>query len=767
MCQICGSSSMSYASSDSMSYAQGGSGAEVPVYGGSGANTATSQGATGDTNTNGVLSGVKWSGGTLTYSFPTLTSQYEGTYGNEITNNFSAAPEATRVATRYAMNLLSQYTNMVTTEVSGSTAADVRTAFSDEASPTAYAYYPSNGTKGGDIWYSNAYPDYANPIKGQYGWTTVIHELGHALGLKHGHQTGGPGNTAMQSAFDQMAYSVMTYRAYQNAPLTGYTNETNGFAQTFMMYDIAALQTMYGANFNTNSGNTTYTWNASTGEMSIDGVGQGAPGGNRIFMTLWDGNGTDTYDFSNYATSLSVNLTPGSFSITSATQIANLGNGNFAPGNIFNALQFNGDIRSLIENAIGGSGNDTITGNAADNVLNGGLGNDTLSGGDGDDILNGGDGDDTLIGGAAANGSFNQLNGDNGSDTTSYASQSAAIYADLNTGGGHIGGVLTDLFTSIENLTGGSGNDTLVGNGLSNRLVGGAGDDLLFGNDGNDFFVGGSHVASSFNQLWGGNGIDTADYSAETGKVFVDLRAPAGHIDSGGGYVLNDLMNSIENVIGGSGDDILVGTDVDANVLNGGAGTDLLFGFDGNDTLIGGSANVGQYNQLWGGNGIDTASYFGTTTGVYADLTVLAGWVRNGSNVLILTDVYNSIESLTGGSAADTLVGDNNANRIFGGAGADILYANRGASADGSIDTFEYAAISDSNLTTGYDTIANFLTGQDRLDLSAFGISAAQVLIQSGGGSTSFYANVDGIAGYDLAIVFIGNNAIASGDIIF
>ncbi len=86
--------------------------------------------------------------------------------------------------------------------------------------------------------------------------------------------------------------------------------------------------------------------------MFINGVGQGAPGGNRIFMTIWDGNGTDTYDFSNYTTSVTVDLTPGGFSITSETQRASLGAGNKAPGNIFNALQFNGDARSLIENVI-------------------------------------------------------------------------------------------------------------------------------------------------------------------------------------------------------------------------------------------------------------------------------------------------------------------------------------------------------------------------------------------------------------------------------
>jgi Ca2+-binding RTX toxin-like protein len=325
-----------------------------------------------------------------------------------------------------------------------------------------------------------------------------------------------------------------------------------------------------------------------------------------------------------------------------------------------------------------------------------------------------------------------------------------------------INGVLTDLMTSIENVIAGDGGSTFNGNGFDNMLVGGAGDDLLFGNGGNDTFVGGGHVLGSFNQLFGGLGTDTADYSAETRKVFVDLRAPAGHIDTGAGFVLNDLMNSIENVLGGSNDDILVGTDSDNNVLNGGAGTDLLFGFGGNDTLIGGTANVGQYNQLWGGTGLDTASYSYATTRVYADLNVLAGWVTNGG--LVLTDVYNSIENLTGGAVADSLVGDTGANVITGGAGADILYANTGVSSDASADTFVYSAIADSNLTNGYDTIVNFQTGQDHIDFTAFHILATDVTIVSGGGSTSIYANVDGIAGNDIAISLIGNNAAVIGD---
>ncbi len=152
-----------------------------------------------------------------------------------------------------------------------------------------------------------------------------------------------------------------------------------------MMYDIAAIQKLYGADFGTNSGDTVYTWSSSTGQEFINGVGQGAPVGNKIFSTVWDGGGQDTYDFSNYSTNLYVDLQPGHFSTVSATQLANLGNGHFAAGNIANALLYSNNAASLIENAIGGTGNDTIIGNDANNRLTGGGGNDNLNGGNGID----------------------------------------------------------------------------------------------------------------------------------------------------------------------------------------------------------------------------------------------------------------------------------------------------------------------------------------------------------------------------------------------
>ena len=112
---------------------------------------------------------------------------------------------------------------------------------------------------------------------------------------------------------------------------------------------------------------------------------------------MWDGGGTDTYDFSNYSTNLTIDLNPGGWTTTSAAQLANLGNGHFAVGNIANAFLYQGNPASLIENAIGGSGNDTITGNSANNTLTGGDGNDHLDGVSGVDTMFGGRGNDTYV----------------------------------------------------------------------------------------------------------------------------------------------------------------------------------------------------------------------------------------------------------------------------------------------------------------------------------------------------------------------------------
>jgi hypothetical protein len=336
---------------------------------------------TGDPYIDGILSGVKWGTTSLTFSFPTDASFYGSNYGwGEPSNNFKAFNPTQQAAVRTILQSYSAVANLTFTEVTESSTqhGDLRYAESDTPS-TAWAYYPSTADEGGDVWANNSKHWYDNPVKGNYAWLTMIHETGHAMGLKHPQDVSGAFG-AMPLDHDSLEYSVMSYRSYIGGPTTGYTNGSTSYPQTLMMYDIAALQTLYGANYNTNSGDTVYTWSATTGQMYLNGVGQGAPAGNKIFMTIWDGGGNDTYDLSNYTTNVTVNLQPGQWTTTSATQLAALGSGHYAAGNIANSLLFNNNTASLIENAVGGSGNDTLIGNVADNHLTGGAGNDTLDG---------------------------------------------------------------------------------------------------------------------------------------------------------------------------------------------------------------------------------------------------------------------------------------------------------------------------------------------------------------------------------------------------
>ncbi|MCK1667753.1 FG-GAP-like repeat-containing protein [Bradyrhizobium sp. 153] len=367
--------------------------------------TAVSVTKTNNADIDGLLSGYKWSG-TITYSFPDSPSDYASPYSGgssePTTSGFASAPTQMQVAINYAIGLINGYTN-ANIQYAGTNGADIMIAQSPSANPTSYAYYPGNYASGGDIWFGTQY-NYSLAKLGNYYFATALHELGHAVGLKHSQETGGPANVAVPTAHDDSEYTVMSYRSYVGASTTsGYTNEAYGYPQTYMANDILALQTMYGANFTTQSGSTVYTWNPTTGQEFINGVGQPAPGGgvggsaNRIYETIWDGGGVDTYDLSNYTTNLSINLNPGASSVFSTTQLAYLGDGHYASGNVYNAYLYSGDARSYIDNAIGGSGNDSIVGNAIANTLNGGSGNDTITGSGGNDTILGGAGTDTAV----------------------------------------------------------------------------------------------------------------------------------------------------------------------------------------------------------------------------------------------------------------------------------------------------------------------------------------------------------------------------------
>ena len=137
--------------------------------------------------------------------------------------------------------------------------------------------------------------------------------------------------------------------------------------------------------------------------------------------------------------------------------------------------------------------NDTLIGNAGDNVLLGGDGDDILIGGEGDDILIGGERNNTLDGGA-------------GSDTASYVTARAGVTVNLSlTGAQDTGGAGTDTLRNLENLTGSAFDDILIGNAGDNVLLGGEGNDTLNSRAGNDTLDGGG----GNDILNGGAGNDT------------------------------------------------------------------------------------------------------------------------------------------------------------------------------------------------------------------------------------------------------------------
>ncbi|GGE55347.1 serralysin [Agaricicola taiwanensis] len=616
---------------------------------------------TGDSYIDGILKNLKWADPDLTFSFPTSASAYGAGYGEgETSSNFMALNTAQQAAVRAALDAYASVADLSFTELTGASAASATLRFGvSDLPPTAWAYGPSTHDEGGDVWLNRSNGYYMSPDKGDYSSLAIMHEIGHALGLAHPHE-----GYVMPTGRDAMEYTVMSYRSYVGAPTTGFTNETAGYAQSPMMYDIAALQHIYGANYGTNSGDTLYTWRPSTGEMLIDGIGQGRPEANRIFQTVWDGGGSDTYDFSAYGTDLKVDLRPGEWTTVSTAQLAKLHqNGSkLAPGNIANALLHDNDPRSLIENAVGGSGDDIMIGNDADNRLTGGLGADVMDGGAGWDAADYSDADPIS------------------------SSQGGRLVADLMTSGSNNGEATGDRYHSIEELIGSRHNDSLRGDDDDNIVRGGAGhdelhgrggDDALYGGDGNDSFSGGLGA----DHLDGGSGQDTARYvTAEATDAFgtgltVDL------IDFGAntGEAEGDSYHSIENVMGSNYHDIIRGTDA-ANGIRGNGGDDLidgrggddsLLGCDGDDILIGGLGA----DTLNGGAGADVFAYLSAAESTAAKRDTITGFT-SGEDRIDLTAI--DANSTASGNQAFSFIGD----QAFSGAAAELRFLNMILSGD-------------------------------------------------------------------------------------
>lgn len=280
-------------------------------------------------------------------------------------------------------------------ETSASNVGEIRVAYSSAgpAGSAAYAYYPNQGPSGGDTWYMSSVSSNDSFAPGTYGMLTALHELGHAIGLKHPFSAGaGP---ILSAALDNARNSVMTYTQDDRNMILSFTRSGNSISMnpitvqpiTPMLYDVAFAQENYGTESSVRNTNTSYTFST-------------AP---EVLQTIVDGGGTDTMDLTGITRGSIINLAPGSFSSVgywsiadqkAAAQAANPGfsawiDGIFSGMTASNLYQWDDNVAiansATIENAIGGSGADTITGNTVDNEIWGMNGNDTISGAGGDD----------------------------------------------------------------------------------------------------------------------------------------------------------------------------------------------------------------------------------------------------------------------------------------------------------------------------------------------------------------------------------------------
>lgn len=602
-----------------------------------------------------------------------------------------------------------------------STGTDVDIFFKDNgsgAAANASLFGSGNGTA------NHRYTDYAwvnvasswsggTSTINDYTYQTFIHEIFHTLGLGHGGNynftsnfvtdTTDPnfGNNSNHYLNDSWQQSIMSYFSQDDNTTV---NADFNYVITGMAADWQALRNYYGsAAF---LGNTTYGFNTNISATTSQVMHDLSTYADETTFNIVDDGGTDTLDFSGYAANQNINLAVASSGSTTGT-ISDIGG---QTGNMTLA------IGTVIENATGGSGSDTINGNSANNLLKGGGGNDTLygqggvdtlGGEDGNDSLYGGDGNDSMDGGAGndllkGGGGADSLDGGDGVDTADYSDSTSAVTVNLTNGTGSGGSAAGDTLSGIENVIGSSSADVLAGDANANSLSGGGGDDILTSGDGLDTLTGSSGAdtlkgGGGADVLNGGSDIDTASYVDSTAGVTVSLTTGAGT----GGDAEGDKLSAIENLTGSNSADTLSGNNV-ANILAGSGGDDQLKGGGGADTLNGGS-------------GIDAAIYSDSGVGVTVNLT--AG---TGSGGTAQGDKLSAIENVLGSGLADSLGGNDLANGLSGSGGDDALNGGLGN------DTLD-GGTGDDFLKGGGG--ADTLIGGDGIDTASYVDSSAVVRV--------------------------------------
>lgn len=339
------------------------------------------------------------------YAFPKTLPVYDTS--KDDANGFSPFSTLQINNTKTALTYISSILNLKFQETTTTDTPNTFTfANNKQANSGGYAEYPSPSSYGNDVFLNIA--DYNTTLsEGTYGSLVLMHEVGHALGLKHpfSHQQAGEGGIAdapyLTGIEESTTWTVMSYESNPAQYLLSYSP-----------LDIAALQYIYGPSTTSRTGNDTYKISPTTSNF------------------IWDGAGSDTIDLSSVNQGATTYLTPGYWGfvgIAKATTISAAG-------------QITVNFGTTIENLIGSSYNDKLYGNEVANTINGGAGNDLIEGLEGNDTLIGGQGDD-------------QLNGGTGIDTAQFSSS----WVNYKTS-------LTDkVFSVTDKRSGSDGTDSLIG----------------------------------------------------------------------------------------------------------------------------------------------------------------------------------------------------------------------------------------------------------------------------------------------------------------